>query len=198
MSNKILLFSIMGSLLIHGAVLCLAGAISIRQSAPEEKIITVYINEEMIAATQEQEREKEEISVPDEKQEKVPASESETSAEKSLPAVGQTEDTVDLNDPSNTRYRPYLIQVRKMIEKNWSYPESPVARQMEGTTVILFSIAADGTVSDASVSSSSGSKLLDQGSLASILSAAPFEPLPASYGLNKLNIYASFSYRLTN
>ena len=188
MSNKILLFSFIGSLLVHGVVLCLAGAISMRQSAPEEKIITVYMSEEA------PQQEEEEIPVPEREKAASPASSS--SPESALPSVGQREDTVDLNDPTNKRYRPYLIQVRKQIEKNWSYPDSPIARHMEGTTVILFSIIADGTVSNAVVTSSSGSNMLDQGSLAAIRSATPFEPLPESYGLNKLNIYASFTYRL--
>lgn len=197
MSNKIFLFSFVGSLLIHGIVLCLAGTISMRQSAPEEKIITVYVNEEMLKHEQgeEQEKKEEEISVPERGEKKV-VSPKDPAAESALPSVGQREDTVDLNDPSNTRYRPYLMQIRKRIEKNWSYPDSPIARQLEGTTVVLFSITADGTVSHAVVTSSSGSNMLDQGSLAAIHSATPFEPLPASYGLVKLNIYASFSYRL--
>ena len=206
MNTKILLFSIVGSLLIHGVVLGLAGTISMRQSVPEEKIITLYINE--IAP---EEQEEEEIAVPE--PEKAPPQETSSAkntqtAQKTQgmqsapqgppPSVGQKEDTVDLSDPSDNRYRPYLLQVRKRIEQNWAYPESPIARQMEGTTVILFSIVADGSLSDAVVSSSSGSNTLDQGSLAAIRSATPFEPLPASYGLNKLNIYASFSYRLGN
>lgn len=187
MNNRILLFSLIGSLLIHGIVLCLAGTISMRQSAPEEKIINVYMSEEAL------QREEEEIPAPE--KDKV-ASPEVLSPKSGLPSVGQKEDTVDLNDPSNKRYRPYLIQVRKQIEKNWSYPDSPIARQMEGTTIVLFSIIADGTVSNTIVTSSSGSNLLDQGSLAAIRSAMPFEPLPMSYGLIKLNIYASFTYRL--
>jgi TonB family protein len=190
MSNKILLLSIAGSLLIHGIVLCMAGAISMRQSAPEEKIITLYMNPEELPA-----QEKDDFSVPD--SEKEPSQEA-VSPENTPPAVGQREDTVDLNDPSNTRYRPYLLQVRKKIGKNWSYPETAIARQIEGTNVILFSIMADGTLSDAIVSSSSGSKTLDQGSLAAIHSSAPFDVLPPSYGLMKLNIYASFSYGQRN
>jgi len=189
MSNKILLFSLLGSLLIHGIVLSLASTISMRQSAPEEKIITVYVGEEILN------QEEEEIIVPEREKAVSPESGS-LSSKSALPSVGQKEDTVDLSDPSNTRYRPYLVQVRKRIEKNWSYPDSPIARQMEGTTIVLFSITTDGTVSNATVTSSSGSNMLDQGSLAAIHSATPFDPLPASYGLNKLNIYASFTYRL--
>jgi len=190
MNNKILLFSFIGSLLIHGIVLCLASTISMRQSAPEEKIITVYMSEEMP-----KQEEEEEIIVP-EREKVVPSDPEYPSSKSALPSVGQKEDTVDLSDPSNTRYRTYLVQVRKRIEQNWSYPDSPLARQMEGTTVVFFSIIADGTVSNAIVTSSSGSNMLDQGSLAAIHSATPFDPLPVPYGLNKLNIYASFTYRL--
>ena len=64
--------------------------------------------------------------------------------------------------------------------------------------MIKFSVASNGMLDDISVTTSSGSALLDQGTVSAIQSAAPFEPLPPTYGLSKLNIQASFAYKMSD
>ena len=103
--------------------------------------------------------------------------------------------SVDLGKPGGA-YEAYLHQIRSKIERFWSYPPQALDEKVEGNAVIRFSINAEGMLADSVVVSSSGSVLLDEGALASIRTAAPFEPLPADYNLSFLQITATFSYQI--
>jgi protein TonB len=187
-TDKVLLLSIVGSLFIHGAALYMTGMVQMRQTIPEEKILTVNLKKEFI------------------QEEKKPLPEIKELAKGKAPVVkqpdqpleGKKEDTVDLGDLTNTRYKPYLVRIKKRIERFWGYPSSAAARRIEGTAMIIFSVTSDGILDGIIITTSSGSALLDQGTVAAIQSAAPFEPLPTAYGLSKLNIQASFAYKRSN
>jgi protein TonB len=190
MADKIIILSIIGSLFIHGIALYMTGMVQMRQVVPEEKILTVDLKQEIA------EKEKPapmEISTSRQEAPHTPAT------LKPEPApVSKREDTVDLGNPSDTRYKPYLIRIKKKIEHFWGYPAAAAARRMEGTAMIKFSVTADGNLGDILLTNSSGFAILDQGTIAAIQSAAPFEPLPSTYGLAKLNIQASFDYKMSN
>ena len=62
--------------------------------------------------------------------------------------------------------------------------------------MIRFTIEADGALAGYHVVATSGSSVLDEGALAVIRSAAPYEALPEKFSLTRLNITATFSYRL--
>lgn len=111
--------------------------------------------------------------------------------------AGSREETVALQNPGGP-YEPYLLQVRRKIERLWSYPAQAVARKQEGEAVILFTIDAGGALNDYYVTATSGSPLLDEGALAVVRSAAPFEPLPAAFNLSRLHVTATFRYRMGN
>jgi len=104
-------------------------------------------------------------------------------------------DTIDL-DSTDTRYYTYLLQVKRNIDRKWSYPDDAFARGEGGTTVIEFSIAKEGILAGSRVITSSGYGVLDAESLHAVQSAAPFSPFPATFNLTKLNIVAKFRYTL--
>ena len=104
-------------------------------------------------------------------------------------------DTIDL-DSTDTRYYPYLLQVKKNIDRKWSYPDDAFARGEGGTTIVEFSLAKEGILADSRVITSSGYELLDAESLHAVRSAAPFASFPTEFGLAKLNIVAKFRYTL--
>lgn len=192
MTNKVLLLSIVGSLFIHGVGLYMTGMVQMRQIIPEAKILTVDLKKEFIQA---ETKPLPEIKKPAETKAKTPV----VKQQKPVPALeGQKEDTVDLGDLTNTRYKPYLVKLKKRIERYWGYPSAAAARRIEGTAMIKFSVASNGMLDDISVTTSSGSALLDQGTVSAIQSAAPFDPLPPVYGLSKLKIQASFAYKMSN
>jgi periplasmic protein TonB len=189
-TDKVLLLSIVGSLFIHGVALYMTGMVQMKQTIPEEKILTVDLKKEFI---QEEKKTLPEIKDPARVTVKAPVVK-----QPDPPPEGKKEDTVDLGDLTNTRYKPYLIRIKKRIERFWGYPSSAAARRIEGTAMIKFSVTSDGMLDEIIVTTSSGSALLDQGTIATIQSASPFEPLPGAYGLSKLNIQASFAYKMTN
>jgi TonB family protein len=106
------------------------------------------------------------------------------------------EASVGLENPGGA-YEAYLLGIRSKIEKFWHYPSAALGENREGSAVIRFTIAADGALANSTVISSSGSVLLDEGALACVRAASPFDPLPASYNLSLLNVTATFNYRIT-
>ncbi len=108
---------------------------------------------------------------------------------------GDDADMVDLGD-TDSPYSPYLRQLKRKIEKVWMYPEGAFARKEEGVTVVRFTVVRNGMLGEISLMASSGSSLLDEGTLGTIRAAAPYEPLPAAFRISRLNIVAAFRYRL--
>jgi len=192
-TNRIFILSIVGSLLLHGIALYLTGMVQMKQSILEEKILTVHLKQAIPQEAQTPEKQP----PPPAKKEPVKAKVAATPKPEPPPA-GKREDTVDLGDLSTSRYKPYLVRIKKRIERFWTYPSWAASRKIEGTAMIIFSITSDGILDDISITSSSGSKLLDQGTITAVRSASPFDPLPPTYGLSKLNIRASFAYKTSN
>ena len=189
-TDKVLLLSIVGSLFIHGVALYMTGMVPMRQTIPEEKILTVDLKKESIREEKEP--------LPEIKELVKAKTKAPVVKQPDQPLEGTKEDTVDLGDLTNTRYKPYLVRIKKKIERFWGYPSSAAARRIEGTAMIKFSVTSDGMLDGIIITTSSGSALLDQGTVAAIKSASPFEPLPTVYGLSKLNIQASFAYKMSD
>jgi TonB family protein len=105
------------------------------------------------------------------------------------------EDSTSLQNPGGP-YEPYLLQIRRKIERLWSYPPMALSQNQEGETVIHFTIDANGKLDGFYVTSTSGSTILDEGALSVVLSAAPFAPLPEAFHLSRLHITATFRYRI--
>ncbi len=105
------------------------------------------------------------------------------------------EASIGLENPGGV-YEPYLIKIRRKIDSFWTYPPQALAENREGSAMIRFTIAANGSLVNLSVLSSSGSALLDDGALSCVRAASPFEPLPGSFNISLLNVTATFSYRI--
>jgi len=147
-------------------------------------LLTVHLTEPILAP-QEKDGKKEPVTVK-EQPKPTPAATTE--------AVIR-EDTVNLGS-QDSRYRSYLLKIRKRIENRWKYPQAALQKKEKGTTTVRFSIDKNGVSSSQDVVSSSGSQLLDEYTLLVIRTAAPYERLPGDLGLSKLHIVAVFHYRL--
>jgi protein TonB len=110
-------------------------------------------------------------------------------------ATSDREDSVALQNLGGP-YESYLLQIRRKIEGLWSYPPQALSEKREGNAVIRFTIDAGGALAGYYVTSSSGSLTLDEGALACVRAASPFEPLPGSFNLSRLHVTATFSYRI--
>ena len=179
--KKIFVTAIVLSLAVHIVFLALSGFLGGYGDTDEEDVFTVSLGRHLDGTGEVRNNEKK-------------------TASNSLKNAGQSirnraVDTIDL-DSTDTKYYPYLLQVRENIDRIWSYPEDAFTRGEGGTTVVEFSIIEKGALTGSRVIVSSGHDLLDAESLHAIRSAAPFASFPAEFGLAKLNIVAKFRYTL--
>jgi len=85
----------------------------------------------------------------------------------------------------------YLAAVQQKIWLIWT---RQVKTGFTQPITLSFTILADGTLEDGSVRpvQASGIQLLDNAALRAVYSAAPFGPLPKTYGTNRITIQALF------
>ena len=84
----------------------------------------------------------------------------------------------------------YLASVQQRIWMIWM--QQVRAEQGQAVVSVVFTILADGSVTDVEVTQSSGVTLLDLAAKRAVMSAAPFRPLPKSYGQDRYTIQANF------
>ena len=104
-------------------------------------------------------------------------------------------DRVDIST-TNYKYIGYFSQLRRSIELSWRYPLEAAQRGQEGKVLVGFVIHKDGSISGLKILASSGFYILDRSVLDAIKVAAPFFPLPKSFGRNSLPISGAFNYVL--
>ncbi len=179
-SKKIFVITVMVSLAGHIIVLALSGFLGDGYTEVEDGF-TVSLEKHLDTTVNK-----------DRKEKKALQSSSDT-IHKSAP--DKTVDTIDL-DSTDTKYYRYLLEVKKNIDRKWSYPDDAFSRGEGGTTVVEFSIAKEGILTDSRIITSSGYGALDAESLHAVQSAGPFLPFPAMFNLTKLNIVAQFRYTL--
>ena len=83
----------------------------------------------------------------------------------------------------------YLAGVQQKI---WTLWTQQIRTGFARPVTVSFTILANGSVEDVRVVQSSGASLLDFAAQRSVLSAAPFHPLPKDYGTNRYTIQAIF------
>ena len=113
-----------------------------------------------------------------------------------VPPHFETEATVSL-DSQERKYVSYLSKIKKKIEPLWEYPEQAQAIGLQGKLALYFSIVRDGRLDRLELLSSSGHSLLDEQALKAIRGAAPYFPLPDRLHISRLNIQATFEYRIS-
>lgn len=83
----------------------------------------------------------------------------------------------------------YLAGVQQKIWMLWN---QQIKSGFTQPVAVTFTILADGSVAEVQVTQSSGASLLDMAAQRAVYSAAPFAPLPKSYGTNRKTIQAVF------
>jgi len=121
----------------------------------------------------------------------------ENSLKKVIESQKDSEETISL-DTKDKRYISYTRLIKKKLMTHWNYPPYAKANLLEGKSIILFSLLHDGTLIGISITKSSGYEILDKEVKDAVIRAAPFPSFPESINVNKLNINASFEYRLTS
>jgi outer membrane biosynthesis protein TonB len=103
--------------------------------------------------------------------------------EEPKPPPSLDQDTISL-DTKDERYVTYAKLIKERIGFHWKYPPDALERLLEGKLMVVFSLARKGEV-------------LDKEAIRAIRAAAPFPPFPGHVRVSRLNIKASFDYRLT-
>jgi periplasmic protein TonB len=185
LSKKILILSMVVSLTSHVFIISMAGLVEMKSKQKVQEILTIDLKESV-------------ASLPEKPQEKVEKKDtpSPPKVPERIAAAGATrEETVNLGS-SDEKYVPYLKRIKRKIEGIWTYPKKASELKEEGTTVVKFTIERNGMLKDTGIVTTSGSDLLDQGTLSVIKSASPFDPLPQNLNLAKLHIVATFNYKI--
>lgn len=127
---------------------------------------------------------------------KKPGSDISETKEESKPPPTLDQDTISL-DTKDKRYVSYATLIKGRIGSQWRYPSAARDRLIEGELMVLFSLVKEGEVIEIRVINPSGYDVLDEEAVRAIKAAAPFPPFPDHVTVKRLNIQASFDYRLT-
>ncbi|TFG35113.1 MAG: energy transducer TonB [Parcubacteria group bacterium] len=187
-SKKAIVWPVIISIFIHMTLLAVTGMIDLRDNVKPVEIFSVSIKEPETS--------------PAPKKEEIKKKETKSVRNQNEKGVGISdndwrEDTVDLGS-LDIKYVTYLAKIKKKILQIWQYPPKAYENNEEGKVIVKMSIDADGRLAGVSLISSSGYAELDEGALSVVQAAAPFEPLPVKYDLSRLNIVASFHYKITD
>ena len=117
--------------------------------------------------------------------------------EESGPPPTLDEDTISL-DTKDKRYVSYARLIKGRIGSQWRYPSAARDRLIEGQLMLLFSLVKEGEVIEIKLLDPSGYKVLDEEAIRAVRAAAPFPPFPDHVTVKRLNIQASFDYRMTS
>jgi TonB family protein len=113
------------------------------------------------------------------------------------PPPSLDQDTISL-DTKDERYVTYAKLIKERIGFHWKYPPDALERLLEGKLMVVFSLARKGDVIQIKLMKNSGYETLDKEAFRAIKAAAPFPPFPGHIKVSRLNIKASFDYRLTS
>lgn len=83
----------------------------------------------------------------------------------------------------------YLAGVQRKIYSLWM---QQIRQEVKTPVAVVFTILPDGSVTDVTVVQSSGISLIDRAAQRAVMSAAPFGPLPRTYGTDRYTIQAVF------
>jgi protein TonB len=90
----------------------------------------------------------------------------------------------------------YLDRLRRHLAKFKHYPPEAVKLKQEGTALVEFVLARDGTVLEAHIQRSSGFPLLDQATLDMIRNASPVPPVPARFVGERVSIAIPTGFKI--
>ena len=107
----------------------------------------------------------------------------------------ESQDTISL-DTHDKRYVSYATIIKGRIMANWKYPEQAKKNLIEGKLMVIFSLDKSGNLKRMEIVKGSRFEILDSEAIRAIKSSAPFPPFPPSITVSRLNIKATFNYRI--
>lgn len=105
------------------------------------------------------------------------------------------EETISLESKA-PEYLSYLGQIKVKVKRHWIFPPQARDNRQSGRLTALFTLDNNGELIKIVVEESSGHPILDHAAMEAVRGANPFEPFPDHIKLKRLNIRASFDYRI--
>jgi protein TonB len=90
------------------------------------------------------------------------------------------------------QYDLYVSRVKEKVDPLWEFPRDLALRLEQGDLLVSFTIQRDGRLKDLRLIKRSGFPAFDKNVLSAIKKAAPFDPLPATFG-SELHVTAPFA-----
>jgi protein TonB len=109
----------------------------------------------------------------------------------------QTQEKIDTSRRDEELMLRYQDMVKQRIESSRMYPLWARKHGIEGVTRIFFTVLPKGEARGISIIASSGSKILDEESVATVRRASPFSPVPAGLGSGHVSIEVSLVFSLS-
>jgi protein TonB len=116
-------------------------------------------------------------------------------ARKGMPEKKPGDDSVTL-DTDEFKFISYNRWLKIKVESVLKYPELAAISGYQGALFIKFDIMKDGSLGGLEILKSSGYKILDDEALRSIRTAAPFQPLPDEWNMDRYSIRAAVIFYL--
>jgi len=91
-------------------------------------------------------------------------------------------------------FAPYLLELKRRIEKNIYPPPAFTRLGFEGTNVIRFRIYPDGRLENLEILDAQGERALVETSRKAVIVSAPFSPLPSDFPEDFLEVTGKFQY----
>ncbi len=116
-------------------------------------------------------------------------------ARKGMPAKKPGDDSITL-DTDEFKFISYNRWLKIKVESVLHYPELAAISGYQGTLYVLFDIMKDGSLGRLEILKPSGYRILDDEALRSIRAAAPFQPLPKEWNMDRYPIRAAVLFYL--
>ncbi len=116
-------------------------------------------------------------------------------ARKGMPEKSPGDDSVTL-DTDEFKFMSYNRWLKIKVESVLKYPDLAAISGYQGSLFIKFDILKDGALGGVEVLRSSGYKILDDEAVRAIRAAAPFQPLPDDWGMQRYSIRAAVIFYL--
>ncbi|MDH4163201.1 MAG: energy transducer TonB [Nitrospirota bacterium] len=120
----------------------------------------------------------------------------DTLARKGMPEKRPGDESVTL-DTDEFKFISYNRWLKIKVESILKYPELAAVSGLQGTLYIKFDIMKDGSLAGLELLKSSGYKILDDEALRAIRNAAPFQPLPDDWKMERYSIRAAVLFYLS-
>jgi len=111
------------------------------------------------------------------------------------PVAGSGQIGLKEDSPLGTRFPAYAAHVRQMVQQNWRTTDVPDSIKTAPRVIAVFQLMRDGTARGVRLKQESGVPTLDFSVQRAIQAASPFQPIPAEFERDSIEVEFTFELR---